>query len=62
MIDVYKALVEAGEAKEVAVVNVWSNGRTIRRYQGQGEGFNRSPEKGYRKMVAILIEEVIANE
>lgn len=58
----YSALVDSGNAQVASVVNVWSNGRVIRRYQGQGEGFTRSPERGYRKMVAILIEVGDVNE
>lgn len=40
----------------IAVVDAWSNGKTIRRYQGQGEHSNKSPDDGFRKMVAILVE------
>ncbi|QEG04298.1 hypothetical protein [Bacillus phage BC-T25] len=40
----------------VNCVSVWSTGTLIRRYTGQGSGNNRSPEKGYKKMVAILVE------
>lgn len=58
IIRLYSEMVEDGDAKVVGVVNVWSNGKTIRRYQGQGAGFNRSPEKGYRRMTAISVEEV----
>jgi len=44
------------EYNVINTLNVWSNGVKIRRYQGQGEGNNNSPEKGFRKMVAVLIE------
>ena len=40
----------------VNCVSVWSTGNIIRRYTGQGEGNNRSPKDGYKKMVAILVE------
>ena len=47
----------------VKVINVWSNGRAIRRYQGQNEGsVKHNPKNGYRKMVAILVEESDINE
>ena len=36
--------------------SVWSNGTMIRRYQGQNEQSTKSPAKGFRKMVAILVE------
>jgi len=41
----------------VNTVNVWSNGRKIRRYSGQDEqSVWHNPKDGYRKMVAILVE------
>lgn len=44
--------------KVVDMVNVWSNGKVIRRWAGQGEQSKwRNPEDGYRKMIAILVEE-----
>lgn len=47
----------------VNVTNVWSNGKKIRRYQGQGENTKwHNPDDGYRKMVAILVEENKYNE
>ena len=65
---IYSALVESEQAQVANVVNVWSNGKKIRRYQGQdksGYTVSTSADKGYRKMVAILIEvpeEANANE
>lgn len=50
---------------EVTVLNVWSNGRKIRRLSGQDESSTwHPPSKGYRRMTAILIEGggVIQNE
>ena len=42
----------------VSVLNVWSNGKKIRRYVGQGkDSLWHNPRDGYRKMVAILVEE-----
>lgn len=38
------------------VISVWSNGNVIRRYQGQGAHSSKSPDEGFRKMVAILVE------
>lgn len=40
----------------VNVVNVWSNGNKIRRYVSQDKNNDYSPENGYKKMVAILVE------
>lgn len=55
-----KAVIEELEVSDhmdiVKYIDVWSNGVSIRRYQGQGKGNNRSPENGYKKMVAILVE------
>lgn len=40
-----------------AVVNVWSNGKKIRRWTGQGDqNIWHNPKDGYRRMVAILVE------
>lgn len=61
----YSALIESGNAQVSRVVNVWSNGRVIRRYQGQDKSrhnYSTSAENGYRKMVAILIEVGELNE
>lgn len=58
IVDYYVWLLKRGKVRINSVHSVWSNGKSIRRYQGQGEGNNRSPSKGYRKMTAILIEEV----
>jgi len=55
-LEYYEWLVKNGQARVVSVQNVWSNGKSIRRYQGQGEESNRSPANGYRQMTAILIE------
>lgn len=44
---------------EVARMHVWSNGKTIRAYRSQDrrmEVTTRIPEKGYRKMIAVLYE------
>lgn len=58
-IEIHAELVRNGRERVVSVVNVWSNGKKIRRWAGQGEGSEwHSPEKGYRKMTAILVEEV----
>jgi hypothetical protein len=39
------------------VVNVWSNGKKIRRWAGQGKNSTwHNPRDGYRKMIAILVE------
>ncbi|QVW29035.1 phosphate starvation protein [Bacillus phage SWEP1] len=58
--DDVKAVIEELEVSDhmdiVKYIDVWSNGVSIRRYQGQGKGNNRSPENGYKKMVAILVE------
>jgi hypothetical protein len=43
---------------EIDVLNVWSNGRKVRRLSGQDEGSVWHPAGEYRKMVAILIPEV----
>lgn len=43
------------EIEGVKTLNVWSNGKTIRRFQGQGAGYKKSPEKGYARYQAILI-------
>ncbi|AMW62165.1 hypothetical protein PHRODO_124 [Bacillus phage Phrodo] len=60
--DDVKAVIEELEVSDhmdiVGFVNIWSNGVKIRRYQGQdklnyGE---TSKDKGYKKMVAILVE------
>lgn len=41
----------------VSYLNVWSNGKVVRRYTGQGEESRwHNPKDGYRKMVAILVE------
>ena len=62
-IDIHAELVRAGRERVVSVVNVWSNGNKIRRWAGQGEDSEwHSPGKGYRKMTAILVEEVADNE
>lgn len=42
--------------KIVNCFSAWSDGSIARRYTGQGAGSNRSPKKGYKKMVAILVE------
>jgi uncharacterized protein with PIN domain len=40
----------------VKPIKVWSNGRTIRRYSGQGEqSIWRNPKDGYRQMYALLL-------
>lgn len=45
------------EQKVVTVRNVWSNGKKIRNYSGQGEqSVWHNPSNGYRKMIAVLIE------
>ncbi|AEW47445.1 hypothetical protein BCB4_0217 [Bacillus phage B4] len=54
--DVIEALEVSDHLDIVKYIDVWSNGVTIRRWQGQGKGNNRSPENGYKKMVAILVE------
>lgn len=56
-----KDTVETGELGEhldiVSYIHVWSNGKVIRRFQGQDkENRWRNPKDGYRKMVAILVE------
>ncbi|GGF88295.1 hypothetical protein [Paenibacillus abyssi] len=49
---------------EVVMRTVWSDGKVIRRYNGQDSpGFftrRTSAERGFRKMTVILIEEVPA--
>ncbi|QPK89852.1 hypothetical protein IEN91_05285 [Bacillus velezensis] len=36
---------------------VWSNGTKIRRYQGQDKNSTQHhPDKGFKKMIAILVE------
>lgn len=40
----------------VSCVNVWSNGKVIRRYQGQDKSSYTTKKEGTRKMMAILIE------
>lgn len=55
----YSALVESGHAKVVNVIDAWSNGSVIRRYQGQDRSrhnYSTSTVNGYKRMVAILIE------
>lgn len=48
---------EIDEKKIVSTVKVWSNGRVIRRYQGQDKiGAYNGPSKGFRIMTAILVE------
>jgi hypothetical protein len=55
--NIKKAIEEAGY-KVVNVLNVWSNGKVVRRYVGQNEkSVWHNPRDGYRKMLAILIEE-----
>lgn len=45
------------KVKVVNYLNVWSNGNKVRRYVGQGKGSEwHSPEKGYKRMVAILVD------
>jgi len=46
---------------EIDVLNVWSNGRKIRRLCGQDEDSVWYPASEFRKMTAILIPEVTAN-
>lgn len=46
-----------GQLDIVSYLNVWSNGKVVRRYTGQGESSKwRNPSDGYRKIVAILVE------
>lgn len=49
---------------KVVVRTVWSNGNKIRRYSGQdkpgADVKKTAPERGFRKMTVILIEEVDA--
>lgn len=55
----YSALVESGNARVVNVIDAWSNGSVIRRYQGQDRSrynYSTSTVNGYKRMVAILIE------
>lgn len=54
-----KDLIEINSKLDVvSVVNVWSNGKIIRRWAGQGKDSKwHSPEDGYRKMRAVLVEE-----
>lgn len=64
-LDIHAYLVRQGAEKVVSVVDVWSNGRVIRRYQGQDKSrynYSTSASNGYRRMTAILIEEVRDNE
>lgn len=49
--------------KNVTIIDVWSNGRKVRRYCGQDESSTwHPPSKGYRKMRAILIDVEGASE
>lgn len=43
---------------EIDVINVWTNGRKIRRLSGQNADSVWHPAPEYRKMTAILIPEV----
>ncbi|ETT41593.1 hypothetical protein C162_26010 [Paenibacillus sp. FSL R7-269] len=43
---------------EIDVLNVWSNGRKVRRLCGQDEDSVWHPAGEFRKMVAILLPEV----
>ncbi|RCX22924.1 hypothetical protein DFP94_101513 [Fontibacillus phaseoli] len=43
---------------KVDVINVWTNGRKIRRLSGQNADSVWHPAPEYRKMTAILISEV----
>ncbi|MEK5395995.1 hypothetical protein [Paenibacillus sp. FSL K6-2859] len=43
---------------EIDVLNVWSNGRKVRRLSDQDENSRWHPAGEYRKMTAILIPEV----
>lgn len=45
---------------KIDVLNVWSNGRKIRRLCGQDEDSVWHPASKFRKMTAILIPEVSA--
>ncbi|WP_339811172.1 hypothetical protein MKY63_00800 [Paenibacillus sp. FSL R7-0189] len=45
---------------EIDVLNVWTNGRKIRRLCGQDEDSVWHPANKFRKMTAILIPEVSA--
>ncbi|MGC4375781.1 hypothetical protein WD019_02400 [Fictibacillus sp. Mic-4] len=41
----------------INVVNVWSNGKKIRRFAGQDDKSTwHNPKDGYRRMVAVLID------
>lgn len=44
---------------EIDVLSAWSNGRKVRQYRGQAGWDRRS---GFRKMSAILIPEVAADD
>lgn len=46
---------------KVDVINVWTNGRKIRRLSGQNADSVWHPAPEYRKMTAILIPEVGAD-
>jgi hypothetical protein len=41
----------------VSFVNVWSNGKKIRKWVGQDDRCTwHNPRDGYRRMVAVLVE------
>lgn len=52
--------IQNGYARVVSELTVWSNGTKIRRYQGQDKRDTvwHPKEKGFRKMTALLVEEV----
>lgn len=55
--DVIGVLNELPLDATVDVLNVWSDGKKIRRWSGQDErSVWHPPSKGYRKMTCILIE------
>lgn len=56
--DELRETIEAVTSKKVAgVVDVWSNGKSSRRYIGQDiTNTGKSPKDGFKRMVAVYIE------
>lgn len=59
--DLVKEIIQEQELDNVfkinGVVNVWSDGKKIRRWAGQSDASQwHNPKDGYKKMVAILVE------